>query len=64
MSVWFVLSSLPNSRDMNFLLWYVQVPLMQNLESLQYNVALAITGAWRGTSTDRIYEELWGGNVM
>ena len=33
-------------------------PLMQKIEFLQYNAALAITGAWRGTSTDRIYEEL------
>ena len=33
-------------------------PLMQKIESLQYNAALAINGAWRGTSTDRIYEEL------
>ena len=33
-------------------------PLMQKLESLQYSAALAITGAWRGTSTDKIYEEL------
>ena len=31
---------------------------MRKLESLQYNAALAITGAWHGTSTDRIYEEL------
>ena len=34
------------------------IPLMQKLESLQYNAALAITGAWRGTSTDKVYEEL------
>ena len=33
-------------------------PLMQKLESLQYQAALAVTGAWRGTSTDKIYEEL------
>ena len=33
-------------------------PLMQKMESLQYNSALVITGAWRGTSTDRIYEGL------
>ena len=33
-------------------------PLIQKLESLQYNAALVITGAWHGTSTDRIYEEL------
>ena len=31
---------------------------MQKLESLQYNAALVITGAWHDTSTDRIYEEL------
>ena len=29
-----------------------------NLEKLQYNVALAITGAIRGTSKLKIYEEL------
>ena len=33
-------------------------PLMQKLESLQYNAVLAITGAWHGISTDKIYEEL------
>ena len=31
---------------------------MQKLESLQYQAALTVTGAWRGTSTDKIYEEL------
>ena len=30
----------------------------QRIESLQYNAALGITAAWRGTSPDRIYEEL------
>ena len=28
------------------------------LESVQYSAALAVTGAWRGTNTDKIYEEL------
>ena len=28
------------------------------LESLQYNATLAITGAIRGSSTEKIYEEL------
>ena len=28
------------------------------LESAQYSAALAVTGAWRGTNTDKIYEEL------
>ena len=28
------------------------------LESVQYSTALAVTGAWRRTNTDKIYEEL------
>ena len=28
------------------------------LESIQYSAALAVSGAWRGTNTDKIYEEL------
>ena len=31
---------------------------VKKLESVQYNAALAITGAIRGTSRDRIYQEL------
>ena len=31
---------------------------VQNLESIQYNAGLAITGAIKGTSRDRIYQEL------
>ena len=30
----------------------------QKLESVQYNVALAITGAIRGTSWEKLYQEL------
>ena len=30
----------------------------QNLETFQYNAALAITGAVRGTSTEKLYQEL------
>ena len=30
----------------------------KKLESTQYSAALAVTGAWRGTNTDRLYEEL------
>ena len=30
----------------------------QNIESIQYNTALAITGAVRGTSREKIYQEL------
>ena len=32
--------------------------LMQKLESVQYSAALAITGAWRGTSREKICREL------
>ena len=31
---------------------------MNILEKTQYQAALAITGAWKGTNTDKIYEEL------
>ena len=30
----------------------------KRLESAQYSAALAVCGAWRGTNTDKIYEEL------
>ena len=30
----------------------------KNLESTQYSTALAVSGAWRGTNTDKLYEEL------
>ena len=33
-------------------------PLHQNIESIQYNTALAITGAIRGTSREKHYQEL------
>ena len=29
-----------------------------NIESIQYNAALAITGAIRGTSREKLYQEL------
>ena len=31
---------------------------MEKLESLQYQAGLAVTGAWKGTNRDKIYEEL------
>ena len=31
---------------------------MKALESVQYQAALAVTGAWKGTSTQKIYQEL------
>ena len=31
---------------------------MNTLESTQYQAALAITGAWKGTNLDKIYEQL------
>ncbi len=32
--------------------------LMEKLESVQYSAALAVTGAWRGTSREKLYAEL------
>ena len=32
--------------------------LSRKLESIQYEAALAVSGAWRGTNTDRLLEEL------
>ena len=32
--------------------------LIEKLESVQYSAALAITGAWRGTSREKLYAEL------
>ena len=31
---------------------------MRALESLQYQAGLAVTGAWRGSNRDKIYEQL------
>ena len=31
---------------------------MEKLESVQYSAALAVTGAWRGTSREKLYNEL------
>ena len=30
----------------------------KRLESIQYSAALAVSGAWRGTNTDKLYEDL------
>ena len=30
----------------------------EKLESVQYSAALAVTGAWRGTSCEKLYNEL------
>ena len=32
--------------------------LMKKFESVQYQAALSITGAWKGTSRAKLYEEL------
>ena len=32
--------------------------LMNSLESTQYHAALAVSGAWKGTNTSKLYEEL------
>ena len=32
--------------------------LMESVEKIQYQASLAITGCWKGSSRDRLYEEL------
>ena len=32
--------------------------LMEKLERIQYQAALAVTGAWQGSSRNNLYEEL------
>ena len=32
--------------------------MMQSLESIQYQAAIAVSGAWKGSSTTKLYEEL------
>ena len=31
---------------------------MEKVEAVQYSAALAVTGAWRGTSREKLYSEL------
>ena len=35
-----------------------ELDFTKELESIQYSAALAVTGAWRGTNTDRLCEEV------
>ena len=32
--------------------------MMEKLESVQYSAALAVTGAWKGTSREKLHNEL------
>ncbi len=41
----------------------MQSAFTQRLEHIQYSAALAVTGAWRGTSRQRLYEELGWENL-
>ena len=36
----------------------LKLDFTKKLKSVQYSAALAVSGAWKGTKTDRIYEEL------
>ena len=36
----------------------MHLEITKKLEQVQYTAALAVTGAWRGTSRQRLYEEL------
>ena len=41
----------------------MQSAFTQRLEHIQYSAALAVTGAWRGTNRQRLYEELGWENL-
>ena len=45
-----ILNPFDSSISLNF--------LMQNLESTQYQAALAVSGAWKGTNMNKLYDEL------
>lgn len=45
---------IPSDFDSSFRL----TNLMDQIESIQYQAALAVTGTWRGTSLNKIYDEL------
>ena len=45
-----VLNSFDSSINLNY--------LMNSIERIQYQAALVITGAWKGTNLNKIYEEL------
>ena len=52
-----VIYHIPPSQEFgtsNFSLHY----LMKNIESTEYQAACAVTGAWKGTNTIKLYEEL------
>ena len=50
----FHIPSITNPFDSSINLNY----LMNTLERIQYHAALAITGCWKGTSRNKIYDEL------
>ena len=37
---------------------FFKLDFTKKLESIRYSAALAVTGAWRGTNTDRLCEEV------
>ena len=45
---------IPSSFDSSFRL----TNMMDQIESIQYQAALAVTGTWKGTSLNKIYDEL------
>ena len=48
----FHIPALPNKNNNDINLNYQ----MNTLESIQYQAALGVTGAWKGTNRDKIYE--------
>ena len=45
-----IINPFDNTITLNF--------LMERIEKIQYQAALAITGTWQGTSRNKLYDEL------
>ena len=39
-------------------------PLMEAIERIQYQADLIITGSWKGTSRNKLYEDEWGRRLI
>ena len=42
----------------------LKLEFTKRLEFTQYSVAPAVSGAWRGTNTDKLYEERLGNSLL
>ena len=54
-----VIYHMPDTESLDFSCTNDNIhPLMARVESVQYKAALVVSGAWKGTSKDRLYQDL------